>query len=311
MSKIGGNRTVRMKIRSLFFITIMGGYGLLSGCIQKSPLPEPPEIPPKTYPQFDTSVPKEPKVGLILGPGGSKTLAHIGVLKNLEEQGIPIDAIVGYEWGALIGGLYALKGKTNTIQWQLKKLKPSHLPSKSLFSGRISPKSIDVMKDFLKKAFRKSRNQDSKVSFTCPILNLKTHKVQWEYYDLLTNMLSRCLPFPPYFKPTETWVAAPLDLKEAALKLRQKKIDIIIYVNVLAGKTILKHNNYKDYFPSHILWLELKKQRREAEQYVDEIIDIPLRSIGLIDYNAHNATVKFGYRKSLRSVQRIKSKYGF
>jgi predicted acylesterase/phospholipase RssA len=34
-------------------------------------------------------------------------LAHIGVLQALEEQGIEVDLVVGTEWGALVGGLYA------------------------------------------------------------------------------------------------------------------------------------------------------------------------------------------------------------
>lgn len=48
-----------------------------------------------------------PKVGLVLSGGGAKGLAHIGVLKVLEEQGIKIDYIGGTSMGAIIGGLYA------------------------------------------------------------------------------------------------------------------------------------------------------------------------------------------------------------
>ncbi|PTX45172.1 NTE family protein [Christiangramia gaetbulicola] len=49
----------------------------------------------------------EPKVGLVLSGGGAKGLAHIGVLKILEEEGIKIDYIGGTSMGAIIGGLYA------------------------------------------------------------------------------------------------------------------------------------------------------------------------------------------------------------
>ncbi len=48
-----------------------------------------------------------PKVGLVLSGGGAKGLAHIGVLKVLEEQGVQIDYITGTSMGAIIGGLYA------------------------------------------------------------------------------------------------------------------------------------------------------------------------------------------------------------
>ena len=49
-----------------------------------------------------------PKVGVVLSGGGAKGAAHIGILKYLEEQGIPIDCIVGTSMGSIIGGLYAM-----------------------------------------------------------------------------------------------------------------------------------------------------------------------------------------------------------
>lgn len=48
-----------------------------------------------------------PKLGLALGSGGARGLAHCGVLKALRESGLPIDVIAGTSMGALIGALYA------------------------------------------------------------------------------------------------------------------------------------------------------------------------------------------------------------
>jgi len=48
-----------------------------------------------------------PRVGLVLGGGGARGAAHIGVLKQLERLQIPIDAIAGTSMGAIVGGLYA------------------------------------------------------------------------------------------------------------------------------------------------------------------------------------------------------------
>jgi len=48
-----------------------------------------------------------PKIGLVLGGGGARGAAHIGVLQELERQRIPIDAIAGTSMGAIVGGLYA------------------------------------------------------------------------------------------------------------------------------------------------------------------------------------------------------------
>ena len=53
------------------------------------------------------TLPKRPKIGLVLSGGGAKGLAHIGVLKVLEEAGVKIDYIGGTSMGAIVGGLYA------------------------------------------------------------------------------------------------------------------------------------------------------------------------------------------------------------
>lgn len=48
-----------------------------------------------------------PKVGLVLGGGGAKGAAEVGVLKVIEREGIPIDYIAGTSIGSIIGGLYS------------------------------------------------------------------------------------------------------------------------------------------------------------------------------------------------------------
>ena len=49
-----------------------------------------------------------PTVALVLAGGGAKGAAHIGVLKYLEEKGIPVDFVAGTSMGGLMGGLYAM-----------------------------------------------------------------------------------------------------------------------------------------------------------------------------------------------------------
>jgi len=55
----------------------------------------------------ELSLKKEPKIGLALGSGGARGFAHLGVLKVLRENGIPIDLIAGSSMGAVVGTLYA------------------------------------------------------------------------------------------------------------------------------------------------------------------------------------------------------------
>ena len=62
-----------------------------------------------------TAVRTRPKVGLVLSGGGAKGAAHIGVLKYIEEVGIPIDYIAGTSMGSIVGGMYAMGYSPNEI----------------------------------------------------------------------------------------------------------------------------------------------------------------------------------------------------
>lgn len=66
-----------------------------------------------------------PRIGLVLGGGGARGAAHIGVLQELERMRIPIDVIVGTSMGAVVGGLYAsgmsaddLETLVNDLDWK-------------------------------------------------------------------------------------------------------------------------------------------------------------------------------------------------
>ncbi|MFI3330894.1 MAG: patatin-like phospholipase family protein [Rikenellaceae bacterium] len=75
------------------------------------------------------------KVGLVLSGGGAKGLYHIGVIKALEENGIPIDYVSGTSMGAIIGGLYATGMTPEKMMQEF-----SSNQVKYWMSGNIEPK---------------------------------------------------------------------------------------------------------------------------------------------------------------------------
>ncbi len=50
---------------------------------------------------------RQPRVAVVLGGGGARGLAHVGVLQALESINVPIDLIVGTSAGSIVGALYA------------------------------------------------------------------------------------------------------------------------------------------------------------------------------------------------------------
>ncbi len=59
------------------------------------------------------------KVALVLSGGGARGLAHLGVLKALEKNNVPIDQIIGCSFGAIIGGMYAQTADSRVVEKRL------------------------------------------------------------------------------------------------------------------------------------------------------------------------------------------------
>ncbi|GJM61094.1 patatin-like phospholipase family protein [Persicobacter diffluens] len=64
----------------------------------------------------DKNTAERPKIGLVLSGGGAKGLAHIGILKAMENAGIRPDYITGTSMGSLVGGLYAIGYSADEIE---------------------------------------------------------------------------------------------------------------------------------------------------------------------------------------------------
>ena len=80
---------------------------------------------------------QRPKVGVVLCGGGAKGAAHVGVLKVLEENNIPIDLIVGTSMGAIVGGLYAIGYSAAELDSLI--IARPHRPERHLFRAAQIP----------------------------------------------------------------------------------------------------------------------------------------------------------------------------
>lgn len=85
---------------------------------------------------------KRKGITLVLGGGGSRGIAHVGVLQVLKEAEVPIDLIVGTSMGAIVGTLFAAGIDMHTLTNRMSKLKGSNLFSMNVFSAHARQRSV-------------------------------------------------------------------------------------------------------------------------------------------------------------------------
>ena len=124
---------------------------------------------------INASRPPKRKIGLALGSGAARGLAHIGVLEVLEKEGIPIDMIAGTSTGAVVGALYAqdkdvsqIKNLAIDLNWKkLASLVDLALPKTGFIGGR-------KIKNLLASIIGDIEFGDLKIPLTCVATDMRT-----------------------------------------------------------------------------------------------------------------------------------------
>jgi len=152
--------------------------------------------------------PKRPKVVLVLGGGGARGMAHIGVLKVLKEEGIPVDAIVGVSVGALVGALYCAgvdPGKIETMSEEIGWDKLTNLSAPSLVGMIISEKllSTENMEKYISENIGNKQFYELTTPFACVATDLKTgEKIIFREGDVASAARASAT-IPGVFSPVE------------------------------------------------------------------------------------------------------------
>ncbi len=113
-----------------------------------------------------------PRIGLALSGGAARGIAHVGVLRALEENAIPIDAIAGASAGALIGGAYASGLSIDELVAMARKFRWRHI-SRLSFS-RLGLQSNAPMADFLRAKLPVTRFEEMPIPFAALATDLQT-----------------------------------------------------------------------------------------------------------------------------------------
>ena len=142
-------------------------------------------------------------VSLVLGSGGARGLAHIGVIDWLNENGYEIQSISGSSMGALIGGIYATGELQTYADWvtQLEKMDVLRLLDFSFGEGGLikGERIINALRDLI----GSYQIEELPLSYTAVASDLDNQKEIWLNKGSLFDAIRASIAIPSIFTPVE------------------------------------------------------------------------------------------------------------
>ena len=239
---------------------------------------------------------EQPVIALVLGSGGARGYAHIGVIEVLEQHGIRPDFIVGTSAGSIVGSVYA-SGKTaaelREIALQLKAndIRDVDLSLKGFFNGQ-------KVEDYINQQVRGMPLQQLKIPMYVVATELKNGKQTVFNYGNTGQAVRASVSIPSMFKPTKIGeieyvdggLVSPVPVQVA----RDLGADIVIAVDILAQPVHTETSNVWGLFNQNINIMQGRLAATELKS-ADIVIQPDLREKAhIFDVKGRKITIQAG-----------------
>ncbi len=145
-----------------------------------------------------------PTVALVLGSGGARGLAHIGILRWLDEHGFDIRVIAGSSIGALIGGFYAAGTLDIYTRWVRALRQADVLRLLDFAFSRGGLIGGDRVMQTLERLLGDANIEDLPIRYTAVATDLENQKEIWLQRGSLFHAIRASISVPAFFAPV-TW----------------------------------------------------------------------------------------------------------
>ncbi|HSV94435.1 MAG TPA: patatin-like phospholipase family protein, partial [Spirochaetia bacterium] len=191
---------------------------------------------------------RKKRVGLVLGSGGARGLAHIGVIKALVNNNIPIDLIVGSSSGALIGGLFASWGEIGDLEKMARGITYKDIAEVLIdptWNGGLIKGNKTI--EYLRNIFDDKKIEDLKIPFAAVATDVNTAEtVVFDRGDMVTAVRAS-VSVPLVYSPVQVkgrllvdgGVSCPVPVEIA----KKMGAEVIIAVNL--DGVYFSGNNHK------------------------------------------------------------------
>jgi len=270
-------------------------------------------------------------VCLVLGGGGARGFAHLGLIRALYEKGIPIDAIGGTSMGAFVAALVAMGMSYEKLLETMRTtfVDNNHLNDYSL--SRISLISGKKFRGQLEKIFGDLRIEDMKLPFYCISTNLTHGRAVVHDQGLLVDWIGTSMAVPGIAPPTvyrgEILVDGGLmhgvDFETMMAQGRGRVVfsdvsrarDLTMEGVAEDAPQLLINTNYKDSNLSifkilfHSATLVDARQKQEMERRADLVLHQPVGDLGLFDWEELDNIAYRAYHYADEQLDRFLEKH--
>jgi NTE family protein len=270
--------------------------------VEKVPIPAPSPTAPSA------TIKKQPKIALVLGGGSAKGFAHVGVIRVLEQEKIPIHMIVGTSVGSLIGGIYASNPESFQLEWIAFKIDRNDILdySTNLKLGLVQGLRLEA---FVEQNVKAKKVEDTKIPFIPVATDLNTGETVTLEKGSLARAIraSSAIPgiFPPVTFGNRTLVDGGVADNVACDVAKGRGADVIIAVNL--QKDV---KNYDIDWLGDIIAQSISIMMRESSRAkmacADVIIEPDTKGVSMFDFTQKKVLMEEGIKAARQAVPKIR-----
>lgn len=251
----------------------------------------------------------DPKIALVLGGGSAKGFAHVGVIRALEQEKIPIHMIVGTSVGSLIGSIYASNPDSFQLEWTAFKIDRNDVLDPSLVHSKFGPVQGVRLENFVEQAVKIKRIEDTKIPFYPIATDLNTGETIVLEKGSIAKAVRASSSIPGIFVPVtfdnRTLVDGGVTNNIACDVAKNKGADIVIAVNISRDIRETNINSLIDIVgqSAGIMMHEASKLKLK---HADVVIEPNTRGVGMFDFSQKKFLMDEGIRAAKQSLPKIR-----
>jgi len=254
-------------------------------------------------------VKKNPKIALVLSGGSAKGFAHVGVIRILEQEKIPIHMIIGTSAGSLIGGLYAANPDSFQLEWLAFKIDKNDILDFSIIYSKLGPVQGAKLEAFVEQSVKVKKVEDTKIPFYPVATDLNTGETVILEKGSLGKAIRASSAIPGIFVPVNFGNRMLVDggvTNGIACEIaRNKGADIVIAVNLLKDIKDYDIGSVVDIIAQSVVIMMHENNRRQL-QYADIIIEPDTKGVSIFDFTKKKTLMEEGMKAAKNAIPKIK-----